>query len=369
MFKQIKKLFIALLLVFALFLVACEECPECPEAPECEKVECEDCTGKIDPSECPTTECPEGFTAPEEVVFYSDDIVVGKDVKFEVEITPADAYQGLVWSTSNPEIATVDEEGNITGVRPGMVTITAKSALNAEVMYEEELEVIEKGLLDFEIAEREKNAIVAALSAGYVSGNFDLPTTWNQNATVTYMDPNGNEIETFVMPDLGDATSQNYAISGNVTYGDAVAEFNVTLKLVKAAEGKNDYEKVDFAVEVAQAFLYDYINGTKVTESVYLPASVYGIALGWSTNKAYVLDNTGALTRPNNDESVTYTITPKCGAASRSTTIAVVAAGYTADEKIEFLKKDGALKDIVNGKFAATIALPEKDDKFGIHLT
>ena len=398
MFKQIKKLFIALVLVFALFLVACEECPECKECPTCPtceefnpEVECpengyitkeecpapEECpefnagvecpeNGYIKPEECP--EC-EGYTAPTEVVFYSDDIVVGKDVKFEVEITPADAYQGLVWSTSNPEIATVDEEGNITGVRPGMVTITAKSALNAEVMYEEELEVIEKGLLDFEIAEREKNAIVAALSAGYVSGNFDLPTTWNQNATVTYMDPNGNEIETFVMPDLGDATSQNYAISGNVTYGDAVAEFNVTLKLVKAAEGKNDYEKVDFAVEVAQAFLYDYINGAKVTESVYLPASVYGIALGWSTNKAYVLDNTGALTRPNNDQTVTYTITPKCGAASRSTTIAVVAAGYSADEKIEYLKKDGALKDIVNGKFAATIALPEKDDKFGIHLT
>ena len=395
MFKQIKKLFIALVLVFALFLVACEECPECQECPAPEQ--CEDCTGKIDPSECPTTTCPEfdankecpeagyitkdecpecpevvcpeGYKAPTEVVFYSDDIVVGKDVKFEVEITPADAYQGLVWSTSNPAIATVDEEGNITGVRPGVVTITAKSALNAEVMYEEELEVIEKGLLDFEIAEREKNAIVAALSAGYVSGNFDLPTTWNQNATVTYMDPNGNEIETFVMPDLGDATSQNYAISGNVTFGDAVAEFNVTLKLVKAAEGKNDYEKVDFAVEVAQAFLYDYMNGTKVTESVYLPTSVYGIALGWSTNKAYVLDNTGALTRPNNDEAVTYTITPKCGAASKSTTIAVVAAGYTADEKIEYLKKDGALKDIVNGKFAATIALPEKDDKFGVKLT
>lgn len=397
MFKQIKKLFIALVLVFALFLVACEECPECEECPTCPtceefkpEVECPE-NGYITEEECPKEECPEfnageecpengyikpeecpeceGYTAPTEVIFYSDDIVVGKDVKFEVEITPADAYQGLVWSTSNPEIATVDEEGNITGVRPGMVTITAKSALNAEVMYEEELEVIEKGLLDFEIAEREKNAIVAALSAGYVSGNFDLPTTWNQNATVTYMDPNGNEIETFVMPDLGDATSQNYAISGNVTYGDAVSEFNVTLKLVKAAEGKNDYEKVDFAVEVAQAFLYDYINGTKVTESVYLPASVYGIALGWSTNKAYVLDNAGVLYRPNNDTSVTYSITPKCGAASRSTSITVVAAGYTADEKIKYLKEEGVLKDIVNGKFTASIALPEKDDKFGIHLT
>ncbi len=228
MFKQIKKLFIALVLVFSLCLVACgKECPECPECPTCpsgliKPEECPD-NGYIKPENCPACpdfdankecpangyikpeECPEGIKAPTAIEFYSEDVALGESVKFEVEVTPADAYKGIIWSTSDPTIATVDAEGNITGVRPGKVTITARSAVNFEVLFEdEEVEVVEKGKLDFEIAEREKNDIVAKLSEGYVSSDFDLPTTWNQNAKVTYSDPNGKEITKFVMPDLGE---------------------------------------------------------------------------------------------------------------------------------------------------------------------
>lgn len=397
--KQIKKFLVALILVLAVFLVACEngttECPECPE-PTCNKEEV--CDGLIDPSTCPETECPtcpevpecpdfdptkecpaagyithgecvEGITAPESVEFYSEDIIVAGTAKFEVEITPEKAYQGLVWSTSDPSIATVAEDGTITGVKPGKVTITAKSAINPSVKYSEEVEVVEKGLLDYEIAEREKNAIVAALSAGYVSADFDLPTTWNASAKVVYSDPNGKEITKFTMPDLGEATSQNYAISGSVTYKDSVSEFNVTLKLVKVAEGKNDYEKVAFAVEVAEAFLYEYLTGAKVEKDVFLPTSVYGVSLNWATDKAYVLTADGKLTRPNNDTEVSFTITPKLGAASASKTLKVVAAGYSQEDKIDYLLKQGSLAQIAGKEFVGSIPLPEYDAQFGIKLT
>ena len=394
--KQIKKILIALVLVLGLFLVACgeTECPECKECPEPQCNVSEVCQGLIDPATCPETECPsfdtdkecqeagwtkecpevvcpecpEGITAPESVEFYSEDIAVGAEVKFETEISPAKAYAGLVWFTSDPSIATVAEDGTITGVKPGKVTITVKSALNADVKYAEEVEVVEKGLLDYEIAEREKNAIVAALSEGYVTADFDLPTTWNASAKVTYSDPNGKEITKFTMPDLGEATSQNYAISGSVTYKDIVSEFNVTLKLVKAAEGKNDYEKVIFATEVAEAFLYEYLQGAKVENDVFLPTSVYGVALNWSTDKAYVLDAAGKLDKPNNDTAVTYTITPKLGAASASKTYKVTVAGYGEDDKIEFLLKKGALANIAGKEFTGSIPLPELDSQFGIKL-
>lgn len=392
MFKQIKKLFIALVLVFSLCLVACgeecEECEDCPtglikpeECPENGYIKKEDCpAGEECPSfdvnkECSaagwTKECEEsGIIAPTSVEFYTEDVKVGESAEFEVEIAPASAYKGLVWSSSDPSIATVDADGKVTGVRPGKVTITATSVINSEATYEEEIDVVESGLLDFEIAEREKNSIVEQLNQGYVSADFDLPTTWNQNAVVTYLDAEGKEITKFVMPDLGEATSKNYQITGNVAYGESVSEFSVSLNLVAAGEGKNDYEKVNFAVEVAESFLYQYVNGSeKVSESIYLPTSVYGVSLGWSTNKAYVLTSDGEFTKPNNDTSVTYTITPKCGAASKSTTFTVVAEGYAKDKKIDYLKKEGALKDINGKKFFSNIALPEKDDKFGIKLT
>jgi len=404
--KQIKKILVAFILVLAVFLVACEgngeECPTCPEPTECNKAEV--CEGLIDPSTCPSNEqcptcetcptcpettCPEvdpakvckengyiqpsecvaGITAPESVEFYSEDITVGGTTKFEVEISPAGAYQGLVWLTSDPSIATVAEDGTITGIKPGKVTITAKSAVNADVKYAEEVEVVEKGLLDYEIAEREKNAIVAALSAGYVSADFDLPTTWNASAKVVYSDPNGKEITKFTMPDLGEATSQNYAISGSVTYKDSVSEFNVTLKLVAPGEGKNDYEKVAFAVEVAEAFLYEYLTGAKVEKNIFLPTSVYGVNLNWATNKAYVLTAAGELTQPNNDTDVQFTITPKLGAASASKTFTVTAAGFGEDDKISYLLKKGSLAKVSGKEFVGSIPLPEYDDQFGIKLT
>lgn len=401
--KQIKKILVAFILVLAIFLVACEaqDCPEPEKCPECNAEEV--CEGLIDPSTCPAQECekcpepeqcpevtcPEfdtakeckeagyitpgecaaGITAPESIEFYSEDITVGGTVKFEVEISPAKAYDGLVWLTSDPSIATVAEDGTITGIKPGKVTITAKSSVNGNVKYAEEVEVVEKGLLDYEIAEREKNAIVAALSAGYVSADFDLPTTWNGSAKVVYSDPNGKEITKFTMPDLGEATSQNYAISGSVTYKDSVSEFNVTLKLVAPGEGKNDYEKVAFAVEVAEAFLYEYLTGAKVEKDVFLPTSVYGVNLNWATNKAYVLAADGKLTRPNNDTDVNFTITPKLGAASASKTFTVTAAGFAQDDKIEYLKKSGSLAHIAGKEFVGSIPLPEYDAQFGIKLT
>ena len=144
--EQIKKILIALVLVLGLFLVACgeTECPECKECPEPQCNVSEVCQGLIDPATCPETECPsfdtdkecqeagwtkecpevvcpecpEGITAPESVEFYSEDIAVGAEVKFETEISPAKAYAGLVWFTSDPSIATVAEDGTIETIQP-----------------------------------------------------------------------------------------------------------------------------------------------------------------------------------------------------------------------------------------------------------
>ena len=53
---------------------------------------------------------------------------VGKEEKLHATISPSNAYNKKInWSSSNTSIATVDSNGNIRGIKDGIVTITAKS--------------------------------------------------------------------------------------------------------------------------------------------------------------------------------------------------------------------------------------------------
>lgn len=49
----------------------------------------------------------------------------GTSRQLEVVLTPMDAYDVMAWTSSNTEIATVDEEGNVSALKPGTTTITA----------------------------------------------------------------------------------------------------------------------------------------------------------------------------------------------------------------------------------------------------
>ena len=84
-----------------------------------------------------------GNTAVEEyVVTYSEDPVVksirlpksvqtaevGKTLTLEAEVTPDNAKnKTLAWTSSDPTVAAVDENGNVTALRSGTVTITART--------------------------------------------------------------------------------------------------------------------------------------------------------------------------------------------------------------------------------------------------
>lgn len=54
-------------------------------------------------------------------------IEVSNTLQLEAVISPAEANEPIEWSSDNPEIATVDEDGLITAVAVGKATVTAKS--------------------------------------------------------------------------------------------------------------------------------------------------------------------------------------------------------------------------------------------------
>ncbi len=59
---------------------------------------------------------------------FSDAIGASQTVKFEAEVYPSGAEQKVIWESNDETVATVDADGNVKGVKPGKVTITASTA-------------------------------------------------------------------------------------------------------------------------------------------------------------------------------------------------------------------------------------------------
>ncbi len=58
----------------------------------------------------------------------SSTITVGSSIKLEVTLNPSNATNDkLTWTSSDPSIATVDENGRVKGIKEGTVTITVKT--------------------------------------------------------------------------------------------------------------------------------------------------------------------------------------------------------------------------------------------------
>ena len=58
-----------------------------------------------------------------EKYLFADDVL-----RLKTKVTPKNSGEELIWRSSNKKVATVDEDGKVTGVAPGKATIYVKSA-------------------------------------------------------------------------------------------------------------------------------------------------------------------------------------------------------------------------------------------------
>ena len=68
-----------------------------------------------------------------------------KTVQLSARVLPEEALQGIVWSTSDPQTATVDKNGKVTLKKSGKVTITARSAEDETLFASCELTITDEG--------------------------------------------------------------------------------------------------------------------------------------------------------------------------------------------------------------------------------
>lgn len=144
------------------------------------------------------------------------ELCVEETLQLTAEVLPEEAAElTVVWTSSNEEIATVDETGLVTGVAPGEVTITAACG---EVEGTYDLVVLEAVTLDGEDVDNALGDYIIDFDVNNVTellaGNYSV-----LRATVTPTDPDNKEIVRLYweLKDDTDYTYVNLASNGRLT--------------------------------------------------------------------------------------------------------------------------------------------------------
>lgn len=131
-----------------------------------------------------------------EMVFSTATVRVNQERTLYVEVVPYNADdQTIYWTTGNPEIVTVDDEGVITGISPGTAEITATSnngrtavcvvTVPGKVLTEIELQTSNK---ENPLAGVDGGEVLSAAKLRLDAENAAKSVSKGQTATVTYTD-------------------------------------------------------------------------------------------------------------------------------------------------------------------------------------
>lgn len=121
----------------------------------------------------------------------------GNTNKLEIEytLTPSDATDKIVWESSNPSVAIVDENGVVTGLTKGKTIITASNEAK-DVSVTIEIEVFEAK--DVKIIDYNSNMILYSDGSLYVKGERNVDSDSGLNTyTNTYRYLDNNVVKSF----------------------------------------------------------------------------------------------------------------------------------------------------------------------------
>ena len=99
------------------------------------------------------------------------ELIVGKTLTLEAKVLPKEANQGVVWSSTDDKVATVDESGIVTAMAKGTATITAtadggkKESCNITVGTDND------GILKYSFNDGSKKATIVGYEEAGITGN------------------------------------------------------------------------------------------------------------------------------------------------------------------------------------------------------
>ena len=180
----------------------------------------------------------------------------GNAATITATITPSNAtIKNIVWTSSNPQIATVDQSGKVTAFTPGTATITAKSIDGSNVSASCKVVVIDEGT-KISLSQTEANLPVNdVMTLSYEVIPLTTPVEWStSNENVAYIKKNADN--SVMVVGMADGVA---IITAKALDGSGVSASCVVTVGVGGVEG---VEMDNNAVEVAR---YD-IHGRLLSE-------------------------------------------------------------------------------------------------------
>ena len=261
----------------------------------------------------------------EKTVFVGDTFTITATVK------PEDAFNRTVtWSSSDPSIATVDENGTVTAIAKGEAIITAESAdgVTAECKV-----TVEKKVAAIELSESEKTVFVGdtfTITATVKPEDaFNRTVTWSSSdPSIATVDENGTVT----------AIAKGEAIITAESADGVTAECKVTV------------EKKVAAIELSESEKTVFVGDTFTITATVKPEDAFNRTVTWSSSDPSIatVDENGTVTAIAKGEAI---ITAES------------ADGVKAECKVTVEKKDGFFKTllkIITAPFRAIIYLFKK---------
>ena len=266
------------------------------------------------------------YGAEEPLMLGNDEETASVRIGFSIE--PEDAYfQTVVWKSSNEEIATIDEEGQVRGLQPGKVTITATSAEESPA------------------GKKPKTATCNVIVTQQVTG-MEL------NETEIAMDLRQKvKLEVKVTPENADNKSVVFT-SGNPEIAEVDAGGNIKAIapgecdiLCEAADGGAEatchvtVSRLVNAITVKEPEIRMGIGATKTVETIVFPQDATNTALNWSSSNVFVARASNGVIEAVGQGECEITCTAADGSNVSATIHVVVPAfgveqtSYTVEEK------------------------------------
>lgn len=217
---------------------------------------------------------PTGITLNETVL----NLVAGRSGQLRATISPSNANdKSVIWTSSDPSIATVNSQGKVTALHRGSCTVTATSSANPDISATAEVNIVQQ---------------VTAISFDSAKVSLNVRTTLQLGWTVLPEDATNPEV-TFTSSNNKIATVDRYGVVTGVSKGSVRI-------YAKATDGSGIRGQINVqviqpveGVSIQYQLYHVQLERSLNVKALIQPSNANNIAVDWTSDQPYIASITG----------------------------------------------------------------------------